>query len=88
MWTVLGHDWEWDTDRVVGYVLRRISAGGIVCLHDGRDIRVNPDISVTLQVVPLLVARLRGAGYSFATVSELLRGGESTVDYSSIGAKP
>jgi peptidoglycan/xylan/chitin deacetylase (PgdA/CDA1 family) len=72
-WTVIGHDWEWSGDRVFEHVLRHTSAGGIICLHDGRDTRANPDISSTLYAVRLLVPELKRRGYRFETVSELLR---------------
>lgn len=71
MWTVIGHDWEWSGDRVADYVLDRASAGGIVCLHDGRDTRANPDIGETLRAVKRIVPALKDRGYSFETVSEI-----------------
>ncbi len=83
MWTVLGQDWKWEAEEVVNYVLRRVSPGGVICLHDGRDTRANPNISATLRAVPHLVNRLRVRGYSFATVSELFEGkAKSALDYS------
>ncbi len=83
MWTVLGQDWKLKADQIVNYVLPRVSPGGIICLHDGRDTRANPNVSATLQAVPLLVDRLRERGYTFATVSELLAGEpKSALDYS------
>jgi peptidoglycan/xylan/chitin deacetylase (PgdA/CDA1 family) len=71
MWTVIGHDWEWNGDRVAKYVLGKVSAGGIVCLHDGRDTRPDPDISETLRAVMKIVPALKELGYSFETVSEI-----------------
>ncbi len=73
MWTVIGHDWEWPADRVFDLVCRKASPGGIVCLHDGRDIRPNPDIKETLKSVKRLVPWLKDEGYGFETVSEILR---------------
>lgn len=73
LWTVIGHDWEWDAERVATHVLRHASPGGIVCLHDGRDTRPNPDISATLAAVRLIVPELKRQGYRFETVSQLLR---------------
>lgn len=72
MWTVIGFDWRWPAARIVDYVLRRCSPGGIVCLHDGRNIQEKPDISPMLAAVREIVPRLRDAGYSFETVSTVL----------------
>ncbi|MFL6414490.1 MAG: polysaccharide deacetylase family protein [Bryobacteraceae bacterium] len=73
MWTVIAHDWEWESDRVVDRIRRKASPGGIICLHDGRDIRPNPDISETLSAVKQLIPWLKNQGYTFETVSEILR---------------
>lgn len=73
MWTSIGHDWEWPADEVTRHVLDSASPGSIICLHDGRDTRANPDISITLEAVKKIVTALKQRGYSFETVSELLR---------------
>lgn len=73
MWTVIGHDWEWDAPRVAELVIRKASPGGIICLHDGRDIQPNPDVSEMLTAVKQIVATLKQRGYCFETVSELIR---------------
>jgi peptidoglycan/xylan/chitin deacetylase (PgdA/CDA1 family) len=73
MWTVIGHDWEWPAERIFELVRGRATPGGIVCLHDGRDIRPNPDIRETLGAVKQLVPWLKDQGYTFETVSEILR---------------
>ena len=72
MWTVIGHDWEWPAAAVVRHTLAHAVPGGIICLHDGRDTRLHPDIAVTLQAVEKIVPLLREQGFSFCTVSELL----------------
>ena len=72
MWTVIGFDWRWPSERVTKYVMRHRSPGGIVCLHDGRSLAVRPDIANTLAAVKEIVPRLRDEGYKFETVSSLL----------------
>jgi peptidoglycan/xylan/chitin deacetylase (PgdA/CDA1 family) len=72
MWTVLGHDWEWPASRVADRVLGKASPGAIVCLHDGRSIRPEPDVSAMLGAVKLIVPVFKDQGYSFETVSDLL----------------
>lgn len=73
MWTVIGHDWEWQADRIATYVLERCSPGGILCLHDGRDIQANPDIGQTLTALRRIVPELKDLGYTFETVSQLAK---------------
>lgn len=76
MWTVIGHDWEWDAAAVAKHVLANATPGGIVCLHDGRDIRLTPDIASTIDAVKIIVPALKRRGYSFETVSQVLRSRE------------
>jgi peptidoglycan-N-acetylglucosamine deacetylase len=73
MWTVIGRDWEWPGSKVSELVLAKAAPAGIICLHDGRDIRPHPDISQTIAAVKKIVPVLKGLGYRFETVSDLLR---------------
>jgi peptidoglycan-N-acetylglucosamine deacetylase len=73
MWTVIGHDWEWPAGPIAELVLKKASPGGIICLHDGRDIQPSPDISEMLKALKLIVPALVDRGYSFETVSELIQ---------------
>jgi peptidoglycan-N-acetylglucosamine deacetylase len=73
LWTVIGNDWKWEAERIAGHVLRNVSAGGIICLHDGRDIQVRPNVSQMLTAVRQLVPALQNRGYRFETVSQLLQ---------------
>ena len=73
LWTVIGHDWEWPAERIAAHVLRKISPGGIICLHDGRDVRLKPDVSEMLKAVRRIVPALQESGYRLETVSDLLR---------------
>jgi peptidoglycan/xylan/chitin deacetylase (PgdA/CDA1 family) len=72
LWTVLGNDWSWSAERITRHVLNRVSPGGIICLHDGRETRTNPDISQTLKAVRQIVPILKDQGYSFLVLSDLL----------------
>jgi peptidoglycan-N-acetylglucosamine deacetylase len=72
MWTVIGNDWKWPAQRIAELVLRKSDAGGIICLHDGRNIQSKPDISETLLAVRKIIPALKDNGYLFETVSELL----------------
>ncbi len=72
-WTVIGHDWEWPARRIAERVLKAVTPGGIICLHDGRDTRPNPNISEMLDALRIIVPALQDRGYNFETVSEILR---------------
>ncbi len=72
MWTAIGNDWELPRDRIVTRLLHGLTPGAILCLHDGRDIRPDPDITATLAATRELIPRLKDAGYGFETVSQIL----------------
>jgi peptidoglycan/xylan/chitin deacetylase (PgdA/CDA1 family) len=72
MWTTIGYDWNLKTDDVVKRFLPAARGGAIFCLHDGRELRVKPDIGTTVEAVRRLVPRLLDEGYQFETVSRLI----------------
>jgi len=72
MWTVIGYDWSLKASDVVGRVAQRASNGAILCLHDGRELRVRPEVGQTVEAVRKLVPLLLDRGYEFETVSRLL----------------
>jgi peptidoglycan-N-acetylglucosamine deacetylase len=72
MWTVIGYDWSLKPDAVVARVAERVANGAILCLHDGRELRVKPDAGATVESVRRLVPLLLDRGYKFETVSRLL----------------
>ena len=72
MWTVIGLDWKLPAAAITDRVLSRVRAGGIICLHDGRDTQENPDVTPALEAVRRIVPALIAAGYHFETVSQLL----------------
>ncbi|SPE33020.1 Polysaccharide deacetylase [Candidatus Sulfopaludibacter sp. SbA3] len=72
MWTVIGYDWSLKAGEVVERVAQRVSNGAILCLHDGRELRVRPDAGQTVEAVRRLVPMLLDRGYTFETVSRLL----------------
>ena len=72
MWTVIGCDWKLDTRAIVRRVLPEIENGAIICLHDGRELQVRPDVEPTLDAVRRLLPILKAEGYRFETVSQLI----------------
>ena len=72
MWTAIGYDWKLKADTIVGRMLAGTANGAILSLHDGREVRANPDIRETVAAVSRLLPALRDQGYKFETVSRLL----------------
>ena len=72
MWTVIGYDWSLKADAIVKRVAGGVSNGAILCLHDGRELRVKPDIGETVEAVRRLVPMLLDQGYQLETVDRLL----------------
>ncbi len=72
MWTVIGLDWKLPAEAICSRVLRGVSNGSIICLHDGRGCTERPDIRNTLEAVKRLVPVLLERGYHFETVSQIL----------------
>lgn len=77
LWSVIGHDWEWPAERVARHVLGQVRPGAIVCLHDGRETRAEPEVQATLAAVRLIVPELQRRGYRLETVSGLLACGSA-----------
>jgi len=72
MWTVMGYDWNLRAEAIVERMAGRVSNGAILCLHDGRELRTQPDIGATIEAVRRLLPLLRERGYKLETVSQLL----------------
>jgi peptidoglycan/xylan/chitin deacetylase (PgdA/CDA1 family) len=71
-WTVIGYDWKWPADRIALHVLRAVSGGGVIVLHDGRETRTLPDIAATIAATKAIVPILKERGFRFQTVQEIL----------------
>lgn len=73
MWSVIGRDWTLGPNAIAQRVLGSVSAGSIICLHDGREMQADPDISATVEALALVLPALIDQGFELVTVSELLR---------------
>jgi peptidoglycan/xylan/chitin deacetylase (PgdA/CDA1 family) len=73
MWTVIGSDWRRSAQTVVNHITRRVSPGGILCLHDGRELQKRPDVRATVEAVARVVPMLVDQGYQFETVSGIMK---------------
>lgn len=72
MWTVIGRDWKMHGAAIAARISREVTNGGIVCLHDGRELIADPDITSTIEATRQLLPLLQSRGYRFVTISELL----------------
>ena len=69
VWTVDTRDWAGTpTDKIVDTVLREISPGDIILMHDYTSKKCN-----TIPALRRIIPALRDMGYEFVTVGELLR---------------
>ncbi|MHB1135455.1 MAG: polysaccharide deacetylase family protein [Coriobacteriia bacterium] len=68
LWTVDPQDWRkgQTSEEIAGSVVASVRPGGIVVLHDG-----GGDRSATIAALPVIIDRLRDAGYEFVTLDEL-----------------
>lgn len=68
LWTVDPQDWRADrtAQAIADSVVASVRPGAIVVLHDG-----GGDRSATIAALPMIIDRLRGAGYEFVTLDEL-----------------
>lgn len=71
-WSLLALDWKRGPEAVAARIASASSPGAIICLHDGRELQPDPDISVTLEALRLVLPQLLDRGVRFETVSQIL----------------
>jgi peptidoglycan/xylan/chitin deacetylase (PgdA/CDA1 family) len=72
MWTAIGVDWKESETQILQRIFRGARNGAILCLHDGRQLEVRPDVRATLGAVQRLLPMLVDQGFHFEKVSEIL----------------
>jgi peptidoglycan-N-acetylglucosamine deacetylase len=72
MWTTIGVDWKWPSDRVAALLDQGARNGAIFCLHDGRGIQPRADVRVMLRAVERILPLLIDRGYHFERVSDII----------------
>ncbi len=72
MWTTLARNWKLPATGIAARLLRAAANGAIFCLHDGRLVESNPDVSPMLEAVERLLPALRERRFRLETVSGLL----------------
>lgn len=74
-WSVIGHDWEWDRSRIAQHLLDHTAPGGIVCLHDGRDVQEKVDVREMLAALEEVLPVWRARGLRIGTMHRLMQAG-------------
>ncbi len=74
-WDNMTSDWKSSksAEEITSAIVRRVKPGGIIVLHDGRGSRLDYDRSQMLQALPQIIETLKGKGFDFVTVPELLK---------------
>lgn len=70
MWTTIGRDWVEASAGVEARLKTGLAPGALFCLHDGRELQPDPDITNTLEAVERFVPYALAAGYQFKTLSQ------------------
>jgi peptidoglycan/xylan/chitin deacetylase (PgdA/CDA1 family) len=72
MWTVIAKDWKHEAPEIAARLLRGARNGGILCLHDGRELEICPDTHHTAEALRIALPALLEQGFRFETVSQIL----------------
>ena len=72
LWTTIAHDWIDPPDRIAARLLAGARPGAIFCLHDGRALAPDPDVSAMLAALAQVLPRLRDQGFEFVTLREFV----------------
>ena len=79
LWSTIGFDWLWPPESIVRHLLAQARNGSIICLHDGRRLKKDPDISATLAAVQAIIPAVLERGFQFETVSQMIASGVADV---------
>lgn len=71
-WSLMPKDWAWGANQIAHHLVTRIRGGDIVCLHDGRELAVNPDVRNTITAVRAFLLHGATRWLRARTVSELI----------------
>jgi len=73
-WDNMTGDWKANKtgEEIVQTIVKRAKPGSVIVMHDGRDSRPSYDRSQMLQALPCIIETLKGRGFDFVTVPELL----------------
>lgn len=74
-WSVDPFDWkEKDPEKIVDSILKKVSPGAIILLHDGPEGRKKESLyrEAMIKALPRVIKELKTQGYRFLTIPELL----------------
>lgn len=80
LWTLNSKDWvTFDDKYIVRFLVHNVKPGDIILFHDGGGVfsTEGGNRNETVKTIPQLVEKLRGKGYRFVTITELLRMSEN-----------
>lgn len=72
MWSCIGLDWRLGSTAIAVRCVQAARSGAILCLHDGRELQVRPNVRPGIEAVKRIVPELLDKGFEFETVSSLL----------------
>lgn len=73
-WSLDANDWNrHPVEDLVEAIVNQVTPGDIILLHDGWETRPDADRNFTAAAVPVIIDKLRQAGFTFVTLSELQR---------------
>jgi peptidoglycan/xylan/chitin deacetylase (PgdA/CDA1 family) len=88
-WTVSPDDWQHISAKTIeDRVLSKTGSGGIVLMHDGIELKQNPQRQETVNALPAMIAGLRQRGYQFVTLPELIHDSSKQVQTIAINSPP
>jgi peptidoglycan-N-acetylglucosamine deacetylase len=71
-WSLMPQDWQWDPNQIAQTLARKIRPGDIVCLHDGRELALDPDVRPMITAVRGFLLHRATRWLQALPVSELL----------------
>jgi len=75
MWSVSAYDWSLPTaDAIEKKVWSQVSGGDVILMHDGSHRGFGWERGNTVAATDAVIARAKNEGYSFCTISEMMRG--------------
>jgi peptidoglycan/xylan/chitin deacetylase (PgdA/CDA1 family) len=72
-WTVSPDDWQRIPHKIIEHrVLSKCGSGSIILMHDGIELKQDPQRQETIAALPAIIAGLKSRGYRFVTIPDLI----------------
>ncbi len=74
LYDITGKDWRWriKAETIVDNVINHSGKGGIILLHDGKNVSEKFDRSQTIAALPVIIDTLTKQGFSFVPLSDIV----------------